>query len=80
MNITDKIDVYINGLFEAEIKDYKLKNVAGLHAYKHYEAKSGDYVQIKDDKIFYAVHVDKDGERKEFDSLEDLKKFIKSKR
>jgi len=58
------------------ISQYKRKNVRGLYNYDHWEHPDGSFVQIRHGKPFSAVHQNTTGDRKNFNSFDDLKSHI----
>jgi hypothetical protein len=61
---------------EAELKDFKKKAVQGLYSFDHYEAPDGSFIQISPHG--HGVYQDVNGNRRDFDSIADLKKIFSS--
>lgn len=62
-------------VLDESLKDYKHKHVQGLYNYEHFEHPNGSFVQVGGNPQRY-IHQDKNGNRKEFDSLTALKNHI----
>lgn len=60
------------------LNQYKRKNVKGLYNYTHYEHPNGSYVQIRHGDEFHGTYTHNNGQSKDFNNLNDLKKYVKS--
>lgn len=60
---------------EAELKDFKPKAVPGLYNFDHFEAPDGSFIQISPHG--YGVYQDSDGNRHDFNSMDQLKQIVK---